>query len=124
MDKERGGQGEIPRLSFEDALVRVGKVWKEFFLSPRGPEDAKIRTEKLADIIVLLSDGDWHRMTMTHAEEGARSPLAEIRERMLKEVNEELAGKRQAKKLSPGEKLHIRRTKAQQRRGTDPKKIH
>lgn len=127
MGKETGSQGEIPRLSFENALVRTGEVWKRFFLSARGQEDSKARVKELGEIVDLLSDEDLHRMT--HAEEGGQTPLAEIRERMLKEANEELAKKRQSrqiqtKKLSPGEKLHIRRTKAQQHRGTSPKRIH
>lgn len=101
---------------YESSEGALFVIWKNFWKSHRGPEDVGRRDKALNECLDNLPGKEVRRLTETE-EEGGLSLLAQIREKARKTAEQE--GFR-----SKGERLHERRVKAQQRRGTDPHKIN
>lgn len=109
-ERERGEP-----LNREEAREQLAEVWLDFWSGSRTPHDSEIRNRRVLEVLGRLSPTD--REYFLHAEEGEDSVLAQIRE-----MSKRLASTRHIP--SKGQRLHTRRQKARQRRGTDPKKIH
>lgn len=113
MDKEKE-ENKKP-LGLEEAREQLAEAWLDFWSGSRTPHDSEIRNGRVLEVLERLSPTD--RDYFLHAEEGKDSQLAQIRE-----MSKRLASTRHTP--SKGERLHTRRQKARQRRGTDPRKIH
>lgn len=100
-------------------------IWLRFWKGGQTSEDSAGRQQAINTLFAALPEQLVDQLTLS--EEGQTSVLAQIREdARVQALNEITVGvpKKISKPASRGEKLHIRRVKASQRRGKDPKNIH
>lgn len=119
------------------AARQLYEIWLKFGTSSKTPEDAALRRIELINWSVALTPGEetfletpleqarpeggkqevgWGYFVRVKAEQDAESELHR-RRGAVKQTEQHTS-------TSEGGKLNVRRKKAQQRRGTDPKLIH
>lgn len=109
-------KGNRRLLNTEEAREQLAEAWLDFWSGSRTPNDSETRNRRIREVLEKLSPSD--REYFLSEEGGQESELAKIREeaKMLART-----GKKST--LSAGEKLHLRRQKAN-KHGTNPKRIH
>lgn len=124
--KERLKEQNLPPLiSFEEARQKLFGIWAEFWRGGQTPEDSKRRQMVINEYLTSLSPEVDRELTKS--EQDQPSILAQVREDSRRFVSEERHREQKEKKelrLSKSQKLNVRRAKAQERRGTDPRHIH
>lgn len=115
MDTERE-KGDRKLLNKEEARGQLAEVWLDFWSGSQTSHDSETRQRRIRGVLEELSPSD--REYFLSEEGGQESELAKIREEA-----KMLARTRGKDTPSAGEKLHIRRQKAN-KHGTNPKRIH
>lgn len=115
---------EVTDNSLEEATQFLRDIWADFWRGPQGPEDKRKRQMAIAEILDILKPEIVEYLT--EPGEGGMSLLGKIRDETRREVSisESSQRREEIKRPSRGQAIAIRRQKAQQRRGTDPRDIH
>lgn len=124
MGKEKD-QDILPKIDGQEAGKRLYQIWHAYELSSKRPENDAARQEALSDLNKVLSVEAMSYLDQEVATEVDGQYTNQITRGMQIKMRATMDGiKVRASNRSQGEKLGIRRSKANQRRGTKRDLIH
>jgi|SRR3989344_5039136 len=125
MSAEQDQSEKLVKVTGEEAAKSLYQIWYMYELSSKRPENDKARQEALSGLNKVLSEE-----AMDYLEEEVAAEVDErevtffTRGMQIKDRATQDAIKERARNRSQGEKLAIRRNKANERRGTKRGLIH
>lgn len=125
MYKERGAREDLLKVGGEEAARRLYQIWHMYELSPKRPENDSARQAALLELNKVLSEEAMAYLDQEVATEVDGNYTNPITRGVQVKMRARLDGvKVKASNRSKGEKLAVRRDKANQRRGTRRDLIH